>query len=207
MSNAWHRRVSYMKSLIVGLITVLCMSSTGVSWADGKDRHDGNDADLQAWSIAIDSPPRFVVLKEFNGEAVLDRETQLVWERRPVSAFGPDFQGSVRHCYERIIGGRLGWRLPTVDELTSLLVQSHEVTTRGELPHGHPFIGVSRGEIWYWSITAGSFTTSSTTLPVRFIVAMNEPQISTISLETNLHASHPSWCVRGPGGGQSSREP
>jgi hypothetical protein len=38
---------------------------------------------LQSWSQKIPAKQRFVVLKQFNCEAVLDRETQLVWERSP----------------------------------------------------------------------------------------------------------------------------
>ena len=36
---------------------------------------------LESWDDQINSPQRFRVIPEFNNEAVLDRETQLVWQR------------------------------------------------------------------------------------------------------------------------------
>ena len=71
-----------MQKLGMRLVMVFCVLWAGATWADGNDHHDGqsDDTDLQAWSTRIDTPRRFVVLKDFNGEAVLDRETNLVWE-------------------------------------------------------------------------------------------------------------------------------
>jgi hypothetical protein len=59
---------------------------------------------LKSWSRKInDATKRFEVLDSFNAEAVLDRETQLVWQREPQdqpfsSSFETDFFGAVRHC-------------------------------------------------------------------------------------------------------------
>jgi hypothetical protein len=166
---------------------------------------------LKSWSRKIkDATKRFEVLDRFNDEAVLDRETQLVWERAPQDPFLPGtFSVAVEHCYARIMGGRMGWRLPTVEELTSLLVETptaNPEVIRAALPSGHPFIGIRSGNrpgSAYWSITASSASFGEG----RFTVAVNEPEVSTVALETNLEAIHPTWCVRGPGGGQSSREP
>jgi hypothetical protein len=165
---------------------------------------------LKSWSRKIkDATKRFEVLDRFKDEAVLDREPQLVWQREPKdkpfsSFFETDFFGAVRHCYTVTTGGRMGWRLPTAEELTSLLVETPTVNPeipRAALPPGHPFIGITSAR--YWSISEGSFNSA----PARYVVAPNEPEISTVTTEVNLEAIHPTWCVRGPGGGQSSREP
>jgi Protein of unknown function (DUF1566) len=91
------------------------------------------------------------VLPQFGGEAVLDKETGLVWERSP----SPDavpwtgiFGGAVAMCYAKLVGGRRGWRLPTVEELSSLI---DPVQMNPSLAEGHPFTGVQNER--YWSIT------------------------------------------------------
>jgi Protein of unknown function (DUF1566) len=95
---------------------------------------------------------RFKVLPQFGGEAVLDKETGLVWERSP----SPDpvpwagiFGGAVARCYSRSVGGRRGWRLPTVEEISSLIDPTQ---TNPTLATGHPFTGVQNDG--YWSITS-----------------------------------------------------
>jgi Protein of unknown function (DUF1566) len=172
---------------------------------------NGQTENLKSWSRKIDNARnRFETLTRFDNEAVLDRETQLVWEREPQDPFLPGtFTVAVDDCYNRIVGGRMGWRLPTLEELTSLLVETpttNPQVVRAALPDGHPFIGIRSGdrpESAYWSITAGSNTFGEG----RFTVAVDEPEVSTVVLETDLEIVHPNWCVRGPGGGQSSREP
>jgi hypothetical protein len=50
--------------------------------------------------------------------AVLDRETGLVWEQTPDStAF--TWAAALDHCTMLLDGGKLGWRLPTDEELGS----------------------------------------------------------------------------------------
>jgi Protein of unknown function (DUF1566) len=194
-----------MMSLCAIVVVFFAMNNIAVGTADAQTET------LRSWSRKINNArERFEVLHQFNDEAVLDRETQLVWERAPQDPFLPGtFSVAVADCYARIAGGRMGWRLPTVEELTSLLVEtptSNPQVIRAALPPGHPFIGIRSGDrpgSAYWSITAGSNSFGNG----RFTVAVNEPEVSTVVLETNLEVVHPNWCVRGPGGGQSSREP
>src|SRR5215831_11984712 len=63
---------------------------------------------------------RFVVLSNFNNEAVLDRETGLVWERTPDVSTLYNWGNAPHGCIGKPIGGRVGWRLPTVSEMGSL---------------------------------------------------------------------------------------
>jgi hypothetical protein len=85
-----------------------------------------------SWDQGIDGPGRFKVLKAFDGAAVLDKETGLVWERASVDGF-VDWANAVRECTLSDIGGRLGWRLPRIEELFTLL------DALGTPPPGHPF--------------------------------------------------------------------
>ena len=101
-----------------------------------------------SWSRALPADERFVVLAAFNDEAVLDRNTGLVWERSPHDASRPVFSASY-HCLNASTGGQKGWRLPNITELTSLVDPS--VTTEPTLPAGSPFdFG---GQAFFWSGT------------------------------------------------------
>jgi hypothetical protein len=94
---------------------------------------------LQSWDDQIPNPSnRFTVLSEFNNQAVLDRETQLVWERSPT---GPiTWRNAIIHCFNMSLGGRKGYRLPTIEELTTLV--DTRAGTPTFLPVGNPFENV-----------------------------------------------------------------
>jgi hypothetical protein len=65
---------------------------------------------LQSWDKVIPDPDRrFKVLDDFNDEAVLDKETQLVWEKSADTATERTWTEGQTHCYTRVVGGRLGW--------------------------------------------------------------------------------------------------
>ena len=76
-------------------------------------------ADLRSWDQKLGPGSRFVVLSKFNNEAVLDQETQLVWAREPVGA--AVYTSVYLTCLNSVVGGRTGWRVPTIYELRSLL--------------------------------------------------------------------------------------
>jgi len=101
----------------------------------------------QDWSRQFVSAARFKLLEDFDYEAALDRETRLVWEIQPLGST-TGWQGARNHCLGKEVGGRLGWRLPTIEELASL-VDPDELAPA--LPAGHPFLGVLDG--LYWSAT------------------------------------------------------
>ena len=63
---------------------------------------------------------RFVILANWNNEAVLDRETGVVWQRSPIT-FDNDLSYAAWTCHLASTGGRRGWRLPRAEELASLL--------------------------------------------------------------------------------------
>ena len=92
---------------------------------------------------------RFVILPSFNNEAVLDKETGLVWERSPQTASARWSVGR-RTCVEKNVGGQKGWRLPSLPELQRL-VDSSVAPPGPTLPPGHPFLAVQSAV--YWSET------------------------------------------------------
>lgn len=101
------------------------------------------------WDRVINEPGRFKVLEDFDNEAVLDRETGLVWERTAGRVARQGWVRAVTHCYFKSVGGRKGWRLPTIEELSSLL---DPIQLDPALPPGHPFDFVQT-HTNYWSMT------------------------------------------------------
>ncbi len=79
-------------------------------------------------------------------QAVLDRETGLVWQRTPDANF-KTYDAAVGYCHFTALGGRYGWRLPTLTELWSLADDSGD----DNIPDGSPFVDVGGGV--YWSST------------------------------------------------------
>ena len=63
------------------------------------------------------------------------------------------WEGARGHCINNAVGGRKGWRLPSVNELASLIDPS--VVTLPPLPSGHPFTGIQTNpeDGPYWSMT------------------------------------------------------
>jgi hypothetical protein len=107
-------------------------------------------AAVPPWSQILPAAQRFVLV--MGDVAVLDKETGLVWQR--VANYSQDWNYSVYHCYDLNLGGRKGWRLPSVDELSSLVDPSQ---SNPALPLGHPFTVVYASSSYYWSSTANPF--------------------------------------------------
>jgi hypothetical protein len=130
---------------------------------------------------------RFQVLNQFGGAAVFDRETGRVWEQSP-DTNTRNWVQALGHCYNRDLGGRKGWRLPTIEELASLVD-----TTQGAnpaLPAGHPFLNVQSS--FYWSATANIFNLLAWVVDFGLGGAVGVVDKSVITFV---------WCVRGGQGG------
>jgi hypothetical protein len=132
--------------------------------------------------------PRFIVLSNWNNEAVLDRETGLVWERSPAEN---DFQNGtwadaqIRCNILLTLGNRRGWRLPTVQELASLVDPTVPIPGP-TLPAGHPFSNVQSSV--YWSATTVTDSTGSA-----WFVNFNDGSV----FGGDRSLPHFAWCVRG----------
>jgi len=98
-----------------------------------------------AWSQTLPASERFKSV--LSGAGVLDKETGLVWEQSP-SATPLFWEHALNICRARNIGGRRGWRLPTLEELYSLV---DDTQSNPSLPAGHPFSNVQPSG--YWSAT------------------------------------------------------
>lgn len=143
----------------------------------------------QNWDKKLPNDVRFTVLADFDNQAaVRDNETGLVWERMPSSSQATWYD-AVRACWLRQVGGRMGWHLPTVEELASLVDPT--VPAPGPaLPSGHPFLNIQAAS--YWSTT--------TDVRVQFLptqaweVRFDQPgQVGDSGKDTTRYY----WCVRG----------
>ncbi len=99
------------------------------------------------WSQIIPGSERFELV--MNNEAVLDKETGLVWARNADLDWKRKWLGAINYCGNLTLCDRKGWRLPTREELTSLLDMS--ISGAPKLSSGHPFVNVQSD--YYWSST------------------------------------------------------
>ena len=139
------------------------------------------------WSIklpcnATTDCPRFVILPDFSSEAVLDKETGLVWEKSPDTNL--QLWGAVQaFCVHRVVGYRKGWRVPSVEELASLL----DMSNYPRLPIGHPFTNVQYS-YGYWSATIVASATSN---------AWSVSMLDGVMYSVPKSQGGNIWCVRG----------
>ncbi|HEV3060525.1 MAG TPA: DUF1566 domain-containing protein [Vicinamibacterales bacterium] len=140
------------------------------------------------WGEPINTPGRFVVLASYNNAAVYDGETGLVWEQSPSAAI-QHWQDAQIACGQKMVGNRFGWRLPTVQELASLVDP-----TQGAypfLPAGHPF-DFSSFPYSFWAAT-----TWGQNPDYAWIVQLINPGIGP---NHKVNDSNSAWCVRGGSG-------
>lgn len=93
----------------------------------------------------IQAADRFTLV--LDGAAVRDNATGLVWEREPDTVHDV-WSASLTRCQAKTVGGRQGWRAPSVEELKTLVDPEERDPA---LPQGHPFRNI-RSAV-YWSAT------------------------------------------------------
>jgi hypothetical protein len=140
-----------MKRALTNAVSICCLAIglvAGSTPALGATNAVGPYYATPSWDQTLPAASRFIVLTNMNNEAVLDRETGLVWEQSPsTSAF--NWEDASLHCIGLSKGGRQGWRLPAIQDLASLIDPAQ---SNPALPSGHPFSNVSTSED-YWSAT------------------------------------------------------
>jgi hypothetical protein len=120
--------------------------------------------------------------------AVLDNETGLVWDEVPDGQ--RTWAAAVDYCYATNIAGKAGWRLPTVEELRSLVDASAPAPPK--LPVGHPFSAddvIATSIDFYWSATTSNTNTANAYAVTFFSGNVNSAKVKS--------ESHYTWCVRG----------
>jgi hypothetical protein len=177
-----NQKLSYTFGFII-LVMVAFATSSAEAGGGKKGRYYATPSWDQKLACATPTNcPRFEVLSDWNNEAVLDLETGLVWERSPsTSAYG--WSSAMNICNVLSIGNRIGWRLPTLQELASLVDPSQ---LDPSLPSGHPFNNVQTAVYW-------SATTLVDDPNVAWVVIIGNGTV-TFGLKSFGHFV---WCVRG----------
>jgi uncharacterized protein DUF1566 len=139
------------------------------------------------WGEPINTPDRFIVLSSYQDKVVFDAETGLAWERSPDGFANSSWPLAQQICNSKTVGNRKGWRLPTLQELASLL---DPTMANPALPAGNPFLGVNVGFTSYWSGTTVAFSAN----PDAWIVAFGS---NGAVGSDHKSANHFAWCVRG----------
>jgi hypothetical protein len=186
-----------MKKIFVAIVatvfaTIVVMFSLGAGIA--AEGGSGNapaplilDKLPPTWSQIIPGERRFELV--LNGEAVLDKETGLVWQQT-VWRSRLTWESARVQCIESEVGGRLGWHLPTVEQMASLLDRNGDDMN---LPVGHPFDNVG-GRYPYWTATPYPGAPCCA-----YSVDLSTGELSGYPYEGEIHV----WCVRG---GQSNTD-
>ena len=151
---------------------------------------------LPAWDQQIPAIQRFIALLNWgNGQAVLDRETGLVWESSPRSDV-LNWATARGACATRSTGGRRAWRLPSLPELSSLM---DPAAVSPSLPTGHPFtnVNVTFG-VFYWTATTEATDVSRVWVVSFFNAGLSGPLPGGAVGTSGKNGSGFVWCVRGP---------
>jgi hypothetical protein len=173
------------------------LSAIGIALGVSALAHAANAPEpyypLPAWDLTLPATTRFIVLTNMGSQAVLDRETGVVWERSPDVTPPPGLTQTWGDahvtCNIKTIGNRKGWRLPTVHELASL-IDPNNPAGNPDLPPGHPFTNVQSGI--YWSATSdAAFATHAWTVNFFFSNFAGGPETQ---VKTNENLV---WCARG----------
>ena len=130
---------------------------------------------------------RFVVLAAFANEAVLDKNTGLVWEQAP-DATTWNWDLATSYCANKSVGGTVGWRLPSMIELKSV----QDPSLAPPFVPGSVFTNVQSAT--FWSASSGAAFPEAVAWSVFFgLGGVDDWTVGLVPKVTLRHA----WCVRG----------
>jgi len=169
--------------VLVMLLATVCGIAAAYVSAAPPSKEDPHAGLTQNWDKVLPAPQRFAVLDSFNGQAVRDNETGLVWEKSPIG--GPTTWAIARVvCLNKTVGGRKGWRLPSVHELASLIDATQAIPS---LPAGNPFVVNLSSSYWTATLSADNLVAAWHVQPSNGLVS---------NIDRTLDGFYV-WCVRG----------
>jgi hypothetical protein len=182
-----HKRWSGGIIALIAIVFVAAITGT-VGPALAQTTSAGPYYATPSWDQTLPTSTRFIILSNFASAAVLDRETGLVWEKAPSSALrtwagtSQALDSARAVCIGTIIGGRSGWRLPSVAELQSV----KDPSLPSPFVPTNVFTGVT-GDYWS-STTVADIPTSAWVADFGTFGGFNVlPKTTPVRI----------WCVRG----------
>lgn len=122
--------------------------------------YEGDDGSLETGVPWPD--PRFTVITNGADEVVIDNLTGLQWVKAPHSLSGNSgvmvWNSAIDFCNNLVYAGSSDWRLPTCNELVSLVDFGRYSPA---LPSGHPFFFADVEDGFYWSSTSVASSTNA----------------------------------------------
>ena len=146
-------------------------------------------APLPTGFVLCETNTRFAVCDEGSptedfDDVVLYRATGLMWVRNAILE-KKAWEGAIDYCDSLSLGRKTDWRLPTIEELTSLsgpFPSEHHPA----LPVGHPFVNVQSSIYWSsTSLSPGSY--------LAWVVNFENGGL----IQHNKEIHNCVWCVRG----------
>lgn len=176
-----------LPALAVGAMLIAALVTAEAQTTQNGPYYATPSWDQQIQCDTEDTCPRFIVLANWNSEAVLDRETGLVWQRSPRAT--RTWGDAVFFCWDSITGGRSGWRLPTPEELLSL---ADHTQRNPALPAGNPFQLVAGNQFGFWTVT-------TVVAPRQTIAGLGVVVTFELGFTGSSNTDFPFgvWCVRG----------
>lgn len=174
-----------VRSAILAIIGISLLLGSQL-WTRSSTQREIVIADiLHNWQEAHPAASRFLILPEFNNEAVLDTDTGLIWEIAPRST-AITWNEARSICLTRATGGQKGWRLPAPAEMRSLVGPAVD-SPIPNIPPGHPFVNIVPTS--YWTVVPENHQPAY----AKYVDAFLGNVLSFIKIYT-----YPAWCVRGP---------
>jgi len=187
------RRARWLILVVVAIIACTARSAGAQTVANGPYYA------TPSWDQKMDSSVRFIVLANWNSEAVLDRETGIVWQRTPSGGNLSWYLTSRSTCTFAKTGGRMGWRLPTVPELMSIMdttLFGSPVNSAPPLVSGHPFLGITNNA-FFWTSTTDDEQPGSAFQVSWHVPGTTPPNLVYVVSPVAKTGGAAAWCVRG----------
>jgi hypothetical protein len=141
------------------------------------------------------------VLANWGNQAALDRETGLVWQMSLTAA--ATYEQVSFACIQSVAGGRMGWRLPTIQELLRTVASGMGWSTDGTYStlviadSPFPFLTSYTSQYILWSSTR----TDNAVYPLAAAwLNANHTVFPVTSMPSGVNAG---WCVQSPAPGPS----
>jgi len=145
-----------------------------------------------SWNRKLPAAERFT--PALNGGAYCDLETGVIWEETP-STHAYTYRRALDACTVLQIDGRLGWRLPTIEEMGSLVDTANIDRIGVALPLGHPFKGPLGSVFWTATLEETRLVGQKRT---PYYMDMGSGVVITRRSEAgDVGGQERVWCVRG----------